>query len=85
MHYKTKNFQNKPVKVENVKPYHLYSCVLNAYQYYVISITKDTFLDLGCLITMNSSLFKSSVIKLKDETLFDTGVTCEFIKILERV
>ena len=85
MRYKTKNFQNKPVKVENVKPYHLYSCVLNAYQYYVISITKDTFLDLGCLITMNSSLFKSSVIKLQDETLFDTGVTCEFIKILERV
>lgn len=82
MRCQTKNFQNKPVKVENVKPYHLYSCVLNAYQYYVISITKDTFLDLGRLITMNSSLFKSSVIKLQDENLFDTGVTCEFIKIL---
>lgn len=64
----TKNFQKKPVKVENVKPYHLYSYVLNAYQYYLISITKDTFLDLGCLITIDCSLFKSPVIKLQDET-----------------
>lgn len=50
------------------------------FNFYVISISEDTFIYLGSLITLDMSLFNKPVMKLQGNTLYDTGVTCEFLK-----
>lgn len=77
--FSNQDFKNRLIKTR--KPYHLYSYNINNYVFYAVSLPNGGFIDLNTMKTVAPEKFLYQTITIPEEQqLYDTNVTCNFIK-----